>query len=41
VLVGAVEGVALLNHARADQARVVRELRRAMIAYLEAVEGTR
>lgn len=41
VLVGAIEGVALLNRARADQARVVRELRRAMTAYLEAVEGTR
>jgi AcrR family transcriptional regulator len=41
VLVGAVEGVALLNHARTDQARVVGELRRAMIAYLEAVEGAR
>ena len=41
VLVGAVEGVALLNPAHADQARVVGELRRAMIAYLEAVEGAR
>ena len=41
VVVGAVEGVALLNHARPDQARVVRELRRAMTSYLEAVEGTR
>jgi len=41
VLVGAVEGVALLNRAQTDQARVFGELRRAMIAYLEAVEGTR
>ncbi len=41
VLVGAVEGVAILNRAPADQARVVGELRRAMIAYLEAVERTR
>lgn len=39
VLVGAIEGVALLNRPRADQARVVGELRRAMIAYLEAVES--
>jgi AcrR family transcriptional regulator len=41
MLVGAVEGVALLDRARADQDRIVAELRRAMIAYLEAVEGTR
>jgi len=41
VLVGAVEGVALLNCAHADQARVVGELRRAMIAYLKAVERGR
>lgn len=41
VLAGAVEGVALLDLGPAEQARVVRELRRAMVAYLEAVEGTR
>ena len=39
VLVGAVEGVALLNRVQADQARVIGELRRAMVAYLEAVES--
>lgn len=41
MLVGTVEGVALLKLAQADQARVVRELKRAMTAYLEAVEGRR
>jgi AcrR family transcriptional regulator len=41
MLVGAVEGVALLDRTRADQGRIVSELRRAMIAYLEAVEGSR
>jgi hypothetical protein len=41
VLAGAVEGVALFNRGQAAQAREVRELRRAMTAYLEVVEGTR
>jgi AcrR family transcriptional regulator len=41
VLVGAIEGVAILDRALADRTRIVGELRRAMSAYLEAVEGTR
>jgi len=41
VLVGAVEGVALLDRGTADPAKVLEELRRAVTAYLEAVEGTR
>ena len=41
VMVGAMEGVALAYRGGAPQVQVVNELRRAMTAYLEVLEGAR